>query len=79
MKWLWIAAAALFAVAAVAMWVRIGDPTFVVGLFTAAAGSFAAAVWPGILSIVAGILNAKGSDEERRKVREGDSGRDERR
>ena len=72
MKWLWIAAAGLFAVAAGALWFRLGDPTFIVGLASASVAALGRAVWPFIKR----LLDAKGSEEQRRKLREGDTSKE---
>jgi len=49
MKFLWIAVAALFGVAAFAVWFSFRDPVFITGLVAAAVASFVNAIKPTIL------------------------------
>lgn len=49
MKWLWMAGAALFGVAAFAVWFSFRDPVFITGLMVAMATSLFKAVEPKIL------------------------------
>lgn len=67
MKWLWAGAGLILASGAVAAWFAWSDPKFYVGLVAASVASLGRAVWPWIKK----LLNAKGSEEQRRRLKEG--------
>ena len=49
MRWLWLAAALLFAVAAAAVWFSFRDPVFIAGLTAAAVSAAVSAIKPELL------------------------------
>ena len=71
MKWLWAGWGLILATGAVAAWFAWSDPTFYVGLFTASMASFGKAMGPWLKKLWLKIRYAKGSEEQRRRIREG--------
>ena len=67
MKWLWLAATVILAVAAAATWWAFSSPTFVAGLAAIAA----AAAWKAVVPVILKRRTLAQEAEDHRRVRMG--------